>query len=72
MRPFNQIKEQIRTLHNRGIKIDTLSKYRYTKQYLLTNNYYNLVNGYGRVFFLKYKLLKKTKIYLIDTIVVFF
>jgi putative uncharacterized protein gbs1223 len=60
LRPFNQIKEQIRTLHNRGIKIDTLSKYRYTKQYLLTNNYYNLVNGYGRFFWINTNLYQNT------------
>lgn len=60
LRPFKNILEQIRILDSRGIKIDTYAKYKRAKQYLLTNNYYNLVNGYGRFFWVNTNLYSNT------------
>ena len=75
MRPFKNIKEQIRLLDSRGIRIDTYAKYKRAKQYLLTNNYYNLVNGYGRFFLINTNLYRDTtfdeltQLYEFDTVI---
>lgn len=50
MRPFKTQKEQIRLLYNRGIRLKNYHNYKKAKQYLLTNNYYDVINGYGRYF----------------------
>lgn len=60
LRPHKSISEQIKILHRRGIKIDSLSRYRRAKRYLLTTNYYNLVNGYGRFFWRNTNLFVNT------------
>lgn len=47
MKPFKTLDEQIAILLERGLTIDNVDTCR---QYLLTNNYYNTVNGYGKFF----------------------
>lgn len=44
---FKNVDEQIELLRSRGLTIDDEEK---TRLYLLTNNYYNIVNGYGKFF----------------------
>lgn len=46
-KPFKNLDEQISILSNRGIVIDDKE---YAKDYLLRNNYYNVINCYGRFF----------------------
>lgn len=46
-KPFKTIPEQIEILHKRGL---TISDYPSAKQYLLTNNYYSIINGYSKYF----------------------
>ena len=46
-KPFKTIQEQIELLHKRGLVISDYSK---TKKYLLTNNYYSIINGYSKYF----------------------
>lgn len=48
LKPFESIDQQIKLLHQRGLKI---TDYDYTKMYLLTNNYYNIINGYSHYFY---------------------
>lgn len=50
MRPFKTTKEQLRLLYNRGVRFKDHRNYRKAKQYLLSNNYYDIINGYGRYF----------------------
>lgn len=50
LRPFKTIKEQLRIIYNRGVQIRSYSDYKKAKNYLVTNNYYDLMNGYGRYF----------------------
>lgn len=50
MRPFNDINKQLITLHKRGITYKDKNGYKHAKKYLLANNYYTLINGYGRYF----------------------
>lgn len=50
MRPFKTNKEQLRIINNRGVKIINCRNYKKAKRYLLTNNYYDIMNGYGRYF----------------------
>ena len=47
MKPFKTIEEQIATLKIRGLSITNESK---TAKYLLSNNYYNIINGYSKFF----------------------
>ena len=47
VRPFKQVHEQLNILHNRGLKI---TNYQKSKLYLMTNNYYSIINGYSRYF----------------------
>ncbi|MEY8463304.1 Abi family protein [Streptococcus merionis] len=47
-KPFKNIHQQIKLLSSRGIQF---SDYRKAKRYLHTNNYYNVINGYGNYFF---------------------
>lgn len=47
MKPFKSLDEQISLLQARGLVIDDKDK---AKLYLLTNNYYNIINGYGKYF----------------------
>lgn len=44
---FKTLNEQILLLKERGLKIPDNDK---AKRYLLTNNYYNIINGYGKYF----------------------
>ncbi|KJY60193.1 Abi family protein [Lactobacillus apis] len=46
-REFKTIREQIEILEGRGLIIDDKEK---AEQYLLTNNYYNIINGYSKYF----------------------
>lgn len=41
MKPFKTIKEQIKIMEDRGLKIDDYQK---AEAYLLENNYYNVIN----------------------------
>lgn len=45
---FKTLDEQLNIIHNRKLKI---SDYKRSKQFLLTNNYYNIINGYSKFFF---------------------
>lgn len=47
---FNSIDEQIEKLKGRGLSIPNEEK---AKNYLLTNNYYNIINGYSKYFMVK-------------------
>ena len=47
MKPFKTIEEQIATLKSRGLSITDESK---AAKYLLSNNYYNIINGYSKFF----------------------
>ena len=47
MKKFSTIAEQMDLLTSRGLKIHDRDK---ASLYLLTNNYYNIINGYGRFF----------------------
>lgn len=47
MKEFKNIDEQIEVLKNRGLVFKDLDL---AKRYLLTNNYYNIINGYGKYF----------------------
>ena len=47
MKPFKTIEEQIATLKIRGLSITDESK---AAKYLLSNNYYNIINGYSKFF----------------------
>lgn len=47
MKPFQTLDEQIKLLQSRGLEIDNIEE---CKRYLLTNNYYNVVNGYSKFF----------------------
>ncbi len=44
---FKTISQQIEILKERGLIIEDEEK---ARQYLLTNNYYNIINGYGKFF----------------------
>lgn len=46
-KPFKTIDQQIEILTARGLHINDIPK---AKKYLLSNNYYNIVNGYGKFF----------------------
>lgn len=50
LRPFKTTKEQLGIIHNRGIKLVSRTNYKKAKQYLVSNNYYDVINGYGRYF----------------------
>ena len=45
---FKSIHQQVKLLESRGV---TFNDYGKAKKYLLTNNYYNVINGYGNYFF---------------------
>lgn len=45
IKPFRTLDEQLNILHKRGLHI---SDYPRAKRYLLTNNYYNVINGYSK------------------------
>ncbi len=47
MKPFKTLDQQIAILKRRGLNV---KKYEHAKQYLLTNNYYNVINGYSKFF----------------------
>lgn len=47
VRLFKNVHEQLNILHNRGLK---LTDYQNNKLYLMTNNYYSIINGYSRYF----------------------
>ncbi|HFX4005585.1 TPA: Abi family protein, partial [Streptococcus pyogenes] len=47
MKEFKSITEQIQILRDRGLTIENQEK---AELYLLTNNYYNIINGYGKFF----------------------
>ena len=47
VKPFKDLNEQVRLLRSRGLVITNDSR---TKSYLLSNNYYNIINGYGKYF----------------------
>lgn len=47
MKPFKTIDEQIKILEERGM---TFNDYNRAKNYLLTNNYYSVINGYSKFF----------------------
>ncbi len=46
-KPFKTIDEQIDLLQNRGLVINDID---YARNYLLSNNYYNIINGYSKYF----------------------
>lgn len=47
LKEFKTIDQQIEILLDRGLIIDDINK---AKEYLLTQNYYNIINGYGNFF----------------------
>lgn len=47
-KPFQTTHQQLAILNKRGL---TIPDYKRAKQYLLTNNYYNTINGYSKYFF---------------------
>ena len=47
MKPFTRIEEQIKILKQRGLIINDEPK---TAKYLLSKNYYNIINGYSKFF----------------------
>ena len=47
MKPFKTIEEQIILLKQRGLIIPDEDK---AKKVLLSNNYYNIINGYSKYF----------------------
>lgn len=47
MKPFKTLDQQIAILKRRGLNV---KNYEHAKQYLLTNNYYNVINGYSKFF----------------------
>lgn len=47
MKKFESIDNQLIILHKRGLLINNYPR---AKQYLLTNNYYNFINGYSKFF----------------------
>lgn len=47
LKKFSFLHEQLNILHGRGLGFDDYSK---AKKYLLTNNYYNIINGYSKYF----------------------
>lgn len=47
MKPFKTIEEQIQLLRARKLVIEDES---YARDYLLSNNYYNIINGYSKYF----------------------
>ena len=47
MKPFKTIEEQIEQLKERGLVIPDEDK---AKNVLLSNNYYNIINGYSKYF----------------------
>ena len=47
MKTFKTLEEQIQLLRNRNLIINDEE---YAKNYLLSNNYYNIINGYGKYF----------------------
>ena len=46
-KPFKTIDEQIKLLQSRGLIITDVN---YARNYLLSNNYYNIINGYSKYF----------------------
>lgn len=57
MKEFKTIDEQIEILKNRGLIFKDTNM---ARRYLLTNNYYNIINGYGNIF--KYVLILLSKV----------
>ena len=47
LKTFKTLEEQIQLLRNRNLIINDEE---YAKNYLLSNNYYNIINGYGKYF----------------------
>ncbi len=47
MKKYESLDQQLAILHSRGL---TLTNYKKEKQFLLTNNYYNIINGYSKYF----------------------
>lgn len=47
LKKYKTLDEQIELLRERGLTITDTSK---TKRYILTNNYYNIINGYSKYF----------------------
>lgn len=47
LKPFLTINQQMELLENRGLVIEDKNK---TANYLLSNNYYSIINGYGKYF----------------------
>lgn len=47
MKKFKTLDEQISILQSRGLSFSNVEG---SKRYLLTNNYYNIINGYGKYF----------------------
>lgn len=49
VRPYRTIQDQLAILHTRKLK---LTDYQANKLYLLSNNYYSIINGYSRYFWI--------------------
>lgn len=47
MKPFLTIAQQVKLLKSRGLVIANETE---AGEYLLSNNYYNIINGYGKYF----------------------
>ena len=63
MKTFKTLDEQIQLLHNRNLIINDED---YAKKYLLSNNYYNIINGYSKMEYsaLYNKIRKLTNVHL--------
>lgn len=46
-KPFKTINEQVKLLQARGLVINDIEQ---AEKYLLSNNYYNIINGYSKYF----------------------
>ena len=49
VKPHKTTQQQLDILYSRGVR---LTNYSQNKRYLLTNNYYSIVNGYSRYFWI--------------------
>ena len=49
VKPYKTLQEQLQILHKRQLK---LTDYQNNKLYLLTNNYYSIINGYSKYFWI--------------------
>jgi abortive infection bacteriophage resistance protein len=57
LKEFKNIDSQLNVLKERGL---TIGDYNSAKRYLLTNNYYNIINGYSKYFLENHKYVNNS------------